>query len=272
MVGMVHYRLSTRAARVTRANINLCLPELAGEDLELLVKQSLIETGKTMLETPAVWMNDMDGLEGWMTTCNESILTNALASPRGVLILLPHIGNWELFNIYFRRHGKMTALYQPPKKTSLHELMAEIRSRHGNEMVATDAAGLRKLYRSLKAGGTTVVLPDQVPESGRYIPFFGQLALTDELSARLLLKTGAIAIGASVIRLTDGRFEVRFFEPGETLDLEDIESLMLKVNQMVETIARENLAQYQWEYKRFRERPAGLHKVYRFDRPTSFHR
>ncbi len=271
-LGQLNLFLDARAAKVTRTNLALCLPSMSDTAREQLTRQSLIETGRTMLETPAVWLGETDNIDNWIAGVNgENVLEKAVAAPRGLVVLLPHVGNWELFNIYYRRFGTMTALYQPPRNEAFHALMEEVRSKHGNNMVATDRSGLRELYRVLKRGETVVVLPDQVPETGEYIDFFGQLALTDTLIYRLLKATGADLITAAVIRGDDGRFTVKLMQPAEESFSTDQATALTAINREVQRSAELDLAQYQWEYKRFRERPTGLAKIYRFGKTPEYH-
>ncbi len=268
IVGRLHALLDSRSAQVTRANLALCLP---GQEDELTLP-SLIETGKSVFESPAVWLGNLNRVDQWIAEVHgESLLRAKLESSRGLLILLPHIGNWELFNVFFRRYGSMTALYQPPRLEAMQQLMAKVRSQHGNRMVPTTRAGLKQLYRALNNGETVVVLPDQVPASGVYAPFFGQAALTDGLAGRLLNRTGAAALALSIIRRADGRFDVHLQEAPDDIYCDD-ERSVVAVNQMVERAVSLAPAQYQWEYKRFRERPAGELKLYRFGKPPRHHR
>ena len=272
LVGRVNFQLETRAYQVTSANLQLCFPELTDVERDSLVKASLLSTGQTLMETPAVWLAGQGVLEKWIVrVCSENLLDEALSGGTGIIVLLPHIGNWELFNVYFASRGKMTALYQPPRQVYLRQTMEKIRSQFGNEIVATNTRGLTRLYRVLEEGGVVTLLPDQVPASGLYVPFFGHQALTDKLLSRLVLKTGAKVVIACVIRLEDGRFEVRFRSAEENIYSTDIELSMRAVNVAVENCVEETPTQYQWEYKRFRERPTGERRIYRFNKPESFH-
>ncbi len=45
-----------RLSRDTRTNISLCLPALDKQQQLRLVRESLVETGKTLLETGALWL------------------------------------------------------------------------------------------------------------------------------------------------------------------------------------------------------------------------
>lgn len=255
--------VGTRAAKVGATNLALCYPDLPSAELQALAKQSMVETSKTFLETPALWFGKMASLNKWIAQVHgEPLLTDALNSGKGLLLLMPHTGNWELLNAFYRRYGRLTALYQPPRQPSLRPLMAQVREVHGHDTVPTDASGIRQLYRVLGAGGTVAVLPDQVPQQGRYASFFGQLALTDELSCRLARKTGATALGICFIRLPDGRFDVHLL-PVAGLQGE-LEAGVLAINQLVERVVSLAPAQYLWEYKRFRQRPAGEPELYHF--------
>ena len=153
----------------------------------------------------------------------------------------------------------------------MKELMSRVRTRHGNHMVPTTTSGLARLYKTLTRGGNVVVLPDQVPGQGHFATFFGQPTLTDELSFRLLRKTGSIAVGVVVLREPDGSFKVRCLSPDDGIYSNDLQESLSSLNDLVERCASFDLAQYQWEYKRFRERPAGAEKIYRFHKPPGVH-
>ena len=271
-VGWLNFALNTQVAKITRVNLELCLPDLSEPERLKLCKDSLIHTGQTALETPAVWLSPLMRSRAWISEVqNEALLDEAIKAGRGVIVLLPHLGNWEMFNVYFATRGKMTALYQPPKQAFMKPIMEAVRENLGNELVPTNVKGIARLYRCLQQGEVAVILPDQVPASGRFAPFFGEPALTDVLVSRLVKKTSACVICCTVSRDQNG-FVVSFSEVDDRLYASDIDTSLSGLNRSVENAVSENLAQYQWEYKRYRERPAGLEKLYKFRQgPKYFH-
>jgi KDO2-lipid IV(A) lauroyltransferase len=272
LVGRISYRLQNRAARVTRTNLELCIPELHGEALDQMVRASLVETGKTFFETPAVWLGNLERVDRWIVNVhNEGLLQEKINDRNGLLILLPHLGNWELFNVFYRRFGELTALYHPPRQPYLKDIMQHVRSLHGNHLVPTDRSGLMALFRALNHGKTVVVLPDQVPAQGRFIKFLGEAALTDTLSSRLIQKTGASVLGIGMIRQTDGLFDVHVESPSADIYSEDADTSSRAVNQLVETLLLRAPEQYQWEYKRFKVRPVGTARLYRYKKEPAVH-
>ena len=274
LAGMLNAKLNSRSARVTRANVDLCLTPQAGNSAanDKFSTQSLIETGKTLMETPAVWLGDIERIDGWIQVVhNEALLREHLNDSTGLLVLLPHMGNWELFNVFYRRYGQMTALYQPPRQDYMQKVMQKVRVRHGNHMVPTTRSGLKQLYKTLREGGTAVILPDQVPAKGQFVPFFEQPALTDVLASRLLKKTGAKVLGIAMVRSDEGLFDAHVLAPDSSIYEADEVTSIRAVNDLVQTCAEIAPKQYQWEYKRFRERPAGSKKIYRFNKPSGVH-
>ena len=272
VVGQINYMFRTRSYLVTQANLALCFPGLSELEREELARSSLRSTGQTLMETPAVWLANAKTLNTWIDrVVNEKLLDDAMGAGKGVIVLLPHIGNWELFNVYFSGRGKMTALYQPPRQVYLQDMIEDIRGRFGNEMVPTNTKGIARLYRVLQAGGVVTILPDQVPANGLFAPFFGVEALTDRLVSRLVHKTGATVIAVSVIRLPNGLFEI-IVQPGnDGIYSPEIEASVIGVNKTVEQLVANVPEQYQWEYKRFRKRPKGEKKMYRFGKNEGIH-
>lgn len=267
--GSLSYLLKSRSSQVTELNIRLCFTELSEVEVNDLTRQSMQHTGMAAFETPAVWLSRRDRTQAWITSVeNEELLDEAMKSDRGTLILLPHLGNWEMFNVYFSTKGRMTALYHPPRQEWLKPIMSQIR---GDNLVPTNRKGLMTLYKQLEAGKVVTVLPDQVPSSGEFAPFFQEPALTDRLVPRLLQKTGAEALMCVVFRHAKG-FTVRFEKPDSELSDQDTETALVALNRSIEKSMKDHVPQYQWEYKRFRERPSGYKKLYKFGgEPQYYH-
>ena len=268
-LGALNYLFKSRSSQVTELNLSLCFPDKPDSEIKKLAFKSMQNTGMTALETPSVWLSSRERASRWIHSVeNEALLDDAMASGKGTLVLLPHLGNWEMFNVYFAYKGRMTALYHPPRQDWLKPLMSEIR---GDNLVATNRQGLMTLYKELEAGNVVTVLPDQVPSSGEFAPFFSEPALTDRLVPRLIKKTGARALVCIVYREGSG-FNIRFEEPVSGLEDDDMQTALTALNASIERSMRDHVGQYQWEYKRFRERPSGYKKLYKFgDEPQYYH-
>jgi KDO2-lipid IV(A) lauroyltransferase len=103
-------------------------------------------------------------------------------------------------------------------------------------------------------------MPDQDPGlgAGVFVPFFGVLAATSTLIARLVQTTGASMVLAFAERLPSGagfRLHLRPGSPG--IHDPDLLAATASLNCDIEGLVRERPEQYVWSYKRFRIRPPG---------------
>jgi KDO2-lipid IV(A) lauroyltransferase len=251
--------------KVVELNLRLCFPDMSDRDRVLLSRRALAENAATMVELASVWRWPMarlerldDGVEG------RPLYREAAASGRGVLLLVPHLGNWEFLNVVLARHSRPVALYRPPRIAELDGFIRRARERTGALMVPATPGGLRPILRALRSGGTVVILPDQEPlrAHGVHAPFFGVPALTMTLVAQILRRTGSEPLFASCERTAAG-FRTRFRPPPEGLDDADDVAAAASLNRGVEACVRELPEQYLWTYKRFLTAPPGEPTPYR---------
>lgn len=244
----------SRAARVTDENLQLCYPTMPAAERKRLALQSLTHTSYMLFELARVWTRPWSELAAQMTVVEgEQLLKDALNDKRGLVVLGPHIGNWELLVYYLETLGHITALYQPVKSAPMNELVLASRQRQGSTLLPTDLRGVMGLFKALKAGGFTGILPDQVPDQGgRFAPFFGIPAYTMTLVYNLIQRTGCRVLMGACVR-EQKAFKLVFFEPDAAIYSTDEAESMAALNRSVEQVVALAPAQYQWEYKRFRK-------------------
>ncbi len=255
-------RLDTRAARVTRTNLSLCFPRLDRRQRERLVRKSLGQTACLLVESGPLTHWPRARLERLIVSeTGRQALEDALRTG-GVLMLVPHFGNWEFLCFALGETG-LVSLYNPPRQRALEAPLRRSRERFGARMYPTGAAGVRAAYRQLESGGLVCLLPDQVPEGrgGVHAPFFGRPALTATLSHRLFQRSRPTLMLGSARRVQGG-FSLAYEALGNEFDAADPETFAGLLNRAIEGLVRRDPAQYQWEYKRFKKQPPGYPAVY----------
>jgi len=264
-IGVVMAHSNSRFASVTRKNIELCLPELSAAERERLAKQSMIETCQLALEVPAVWLRDY---QTWLkpkikAVRNQALIEAELAKGQGVILVAPHLGNWEIFSGFMSEIAPMMVMFQPPSMSSVGDIMVAAREQQGGSLAPTSSRGVAKLLKFLRGGGLTAILPDQVPETsgGEFVPFFGQQALTMTLVHSLQKRTNCRLLACYAERVRGG-FSVVFKAVDEDCYSGDSHTALAGLNRTVEACIRDVPEQYQWEYKRFKVQPEGAPKIY----------
>jgi KDO2-lipid IV(A) lauroyltransferase len=256
---------------VVETNIATCFPHLLPGAQRKLRRQVLMQNAMFMCELPAAWFRSRRyWLERLDTSAFDYLARELLARGKGLIIALPHLGNWELGIHGFATVGGFTALYRPPRNRVLEPLLRGGRERSDVQMAPTDRSGLRALFKTLKDGKAVVVLPDQAPvrdqAGGVHAPFFGEPALTMTLLSQLVRRTGAPVLFSCFERGPAGRFTIRCFEGDSAIGSEDPVEAATALNAGVERCVRLRPDQYQWTYKRFRRPPAGQLSIYERER------
>ncbi len=262
VLGWLMGQLGTATARVTRANLSLCFPHLGQREQDKLARRSLKHTACLLFESGPLthWPRERLARLIVSETGREPLETGLNAG--GVLMLVPHFGNWE-FLCFALGELEFVALYNPPRVRSLEESLRRSRERFGARLYPTSAGGVRAAYRQLEAGGLVCLLPDQVPEGrgGVYAPFFGHPARTATLAHRLIQRSRPAVMLGSAHRARGG-FNLAYERLGEEFHSSDPEAFARALNGAVEGLVGRDPAQYQWEYKRFRKQPGGSRAVY----------
>jgi len=265
-LGQLLWWLNTNGRRITEINLKVCFPQLSLGQQRKLARRSVIESTKTLLEVPAIWLSSLEKNKTWIKrVTGAACLDEALQKKQGVIILAPHLGNWELVGMYFAQPGPFTAMYAPSKINVLHNIMMAGREKFGCKLAPTNTQGVRTLLRALKTGESIGILPDQVPEpeGGLFAPFFDEPAFTMTLIATLAARTGASVICCYAKRLqNEAGFEICLRPAANNIASENLQDAVIALNQSVEACVKDCPEQYQWEYKRFKRRPQGQPKLY----------
>lgn len=256
-----------RSRQTSQINIRLCFPELSAAEQSRLVRRSLLETGKTIMETGALWLRSGTSVLRLIREVDGGqLVDNAIQAGKGVILATPHLGAWEGAGLYCAHKYNITCLYRPLKITGLEQLVNHARSRLGGNYVPANTRGIRTLYETLAQGGAIAMLPDQEPKRGTgvFAPFFGIPAYSMVLLGRLAAKSGTPVIFTWCERLPLGRgYRLHFRQAPAAIQSRQVDEAVAATNQAVEQCVIECPEQYQWSYRRFRTRPDGAASFYK---------
>lgn len=254
--GPLVYRVSRREREVTEINLAEVYPDCGDAERRDLARLSLTHSTATMLELGFAWIAEPARVEAAILEVHgRELLDEARAEGRGVIVLAPHFGNWEVLNFWLSSHFPFTAMYEPPKIAALDPVIRQGRERMGARLVPTNPRGVAALLKALKRSEAIGILPDQEPDwgSGVFAPFFDRLAYTATLLPKLVARTEARVVTGVARRLPGRGFAIHFLPADARVYATDEALSAAGVNACVEAAIALDPAQYQWEYKRYRK-------------------
>jgi KDO2-lipid IV(A) lauroyltransferase len=227
--------------------------QIAGLDSPALRRAAAAQAGRAALEMPWVWMRPSAQVLAKIAPIDWSAFDAVDRAGKGVLLLTPHLGCFEVAARCRAAMAPITVLYKPPRRAAMRILVESARNVPGLMAAPANLAGVRMLIRALRRGEVVGMLPDQVPDAGEglWAPFFGRPAYTMTLPGRLAQASGAAVVLLIAQRLPRGRGWKIHVEPFSAAP--DPHAL----NAAMEQLVRRFPDQYLWGYNRFK-RPAGV--------------
>ena len=153
-----------------------------------------LEGARLATTDPALVEARMTLPSGW--ECFEA----AMASGRGVILALPHVGSWEWGGAWLALRGyPMTSVAEPLEPPELYEWFVRQREGMGLTIVPLGPGAGTALLRTLRDGGLVGLLCDRdVGSGGVEVEFFGERTTLPAGPATLALRTGAVLMAAAV--------------------------------------------------------------------------
>jgi len=251
-------KLAKPRGEVAAQNITIAFPEKNEQerrDILMDSYESMVWTGIEFFAS----QKDPTLVKKWVVEVEgEKYLSEARENGKGVIIIAPHLGNWELAASWLAQlHGPVTAIVRHSDDPFQRELIAALRESSGLLTLDKNAPmtrGVGILRRNELFG----ILPDQHGGSeGIVVPFFGVETSTVIGPAVFAVLTGAPIISIQLIRLAPFRFKIVLDAPLEWKKGPDrdttIRDLTIIVNRQIEKMVRRAPGQWLWQHRRFKE-------------------
>jgi KDO2-lipid IV(A) lauroyltransferase len=255
--------------RTVSINMALIAPSLSERQKQALTKDIIYHQCLTSIESIKSWAMPPEwSIAQIRDVYNKELLLEGLANPNGMLAIVPHLGTWEMMNAWLNQFGSPTIMYKPVKGDITNDFVLQGRSRLNATLVPTDGSGVKAVFKTLKQGGFSIVLPDHVPDpsGGVVVPFFGIETLTSTLASKLASKTKCALVGLSCIRRDDGQgFDIYCYKLDDPMLYDrNTETAAHALNIAMQHMIEAHYSHYMWGYRRFKQIPL-LDNPYRAD-------
>jgi KDO2-lipid IV(A) lauroyltransferase len=183
-----------------RKNLTRVSPGLPEPQMQLLLEEGMASYMRYWCDTFRFPNWDKDRIKSTVTVTREDLLIDGIKSGRGVIVALPHAGNWDHAGAYFCLKGiHLVTVAERLKPERLFNEFLRYRQAMGMEVLALDSRSIVTLAQRLREGHLIALVADRdLSKSGIDVQFFGKPARMPAGPAVLALKTGAIFLTAFV--------------------------------------------------------------------------
>ena len=197
-----------------RSNLAKVRAGQSDADLDVLVRDALRSYARYWCEVFRLQVIATDRILADTVTEGEPAFRAALAAPEGVVLALPHSGNWDQAGAWCGATGApFTTVAERLQPASLYDRFVAFRESLGMEVLPLTGGArppFEVLTERLQAGGTLCLLADRdLSARGVEVELFGRTAKIPAGPASLALRTGATLMPVT-LSFTPGGWRVVF--------------------------------------------------------------
>ncbi len=271
--GGLAYRLVKPLRRTGMRNLEMAFPEMSDEQRTKLLRGTFANLGRMFGELSQFPKATPESLAELIEFDFPDDIWNeykALSETgRGIIIISPHMGNWEMLVYAWSTHYQpMSYLARPLDNPRIEDLTHRLRTKFGNRPINKTNA-MNRAIRVLREGGILGILADvnTHPKEGVFVPFFGIDACTSGGPAMLALRTGAKIL--PIAGVWDEKKQKYLAIHGEMITAADtgdrkadVAATTAAFTAEVEKLVRRYPEQWLWIHKRWKSRPPGEPSLY----------
>lgn len=187
--------------RMLRRHLRRVLgPEAADAEVNRQAARAMGAYARYWVDTFRVPSLTPDDLERALAFTGRRHIEDGLAAGRGVIMVLPHLGGWELAGAYIASMGDpITVVVERLRSPQVFEWFVNLRRSMGMTVVAADNDAAAAVSKALKRNEIVCLLSDRdLGGKGVPVDFFGERTTLPGGPATLALRTGAPIVPIAV--------------------------------------------------------------------------
>jgi KDO2-lipid IV(A) lauroyltransferase len=191
-------------------------PQVSDEELRALSRQGMRSYFRYWCDVFRMPSWSRERIISTMVAHDDHHLADGLAHGRGVVVALPHMGNWDHAGAWASLvHSPVTTVAERLEPEDLYDQFVAYRAMHGIDVIPLTGGDppFPQLMDALAQGRLVALLGDRdLGRGGMSVQFFGEKAKMPAGPAALAVDSGAVLVTAELY-LADGMNNVRFSPP-----------------------------------------------------------
>lgn len=210
-IGEITLRRNGSRMQRLRGNLQRVCPEKDSAAMDELMAEAVSSYMRYWCDTFRSPDWSKERIFGSVTVTREELLTGPMRDGRGVVVTLPHSGNWDHAGSYFCAMGfPLVTVAEKLKPEALFNKFLEYRQNMGMEVLSTDSKSMGTLMQRAREGALIALVADRdLSRSGVDVNFFGYPARMPTGGALLAIRT-AIPLVTAHVSYTKSGIHIEF--------------------------------------------------------------
>jgi phosphatidylinositol dimannoside acyltransferase len=225
--------LTQRRHQVERNLRRVHGPGYSGIELQRSVTATFDSYGRYFYELFRLPTYDPAWIEAHFRCQGLEHIAAGVEAGTGVVLALPHLGNWDFAGAWLARQGyRVTVVAEPVEPPELFEWFVETRAQLGMRVVPLSPSAFTEVLGAVRNNEVVCLLCDRdLTGDGVEVEFFGERTTMPGGPAMLALRSGAPLLPAGCYFRTRGRHETDILEPLATARTGGIRDDLARVTQ-----------------------------------------
>jgi KDO2-lipid IV(A) lauroyltransferase len=208
-IGMWMFSRNGKSVDRLRSNLARVFPAMGSQELDDLVRRGVLSYMRYWMETFRSPDWNRERILSTVTVSNEHLLMDPIKNKSGVVVSLPHAGNWDHAGSYFCSRGaELVTVAEVLKPRALFKKFLEYRQAIGMEVLPLDSRAFPTLMQRARDGKLIALVADRdLSASGIDVEFFGGVARMPAGPAIVAIRTG-IPLVTAFVSYTDSGIHV----------------------------------------------------------------
>lgn len=258
LAGYLFYYIIPIRKKVVISNLRGAFPDASRKWCRRIARRTYIHYAKVYFDLLPLYQISDNRLLRLVDFEGEQALQEALDRERGLLLIVFHFGNWEVFADWLARKGyRVGGIAARMKNPLAHRLFSAIRSRNGIRVFIKGRRGNVKVAGFLRDRNILYIISDQdARRTGVWVRFFGRWSSTFRGPA-IFMQRRRCPVFLVTCQLTEsGRYRIELQEfkyntaPGT--DVDNIREITQKYTEFFEKQIHRCPEQYYWFHRRWK--------------------
>lgn len=199
-IGNYVYRKNGKSIQRLRRNMQR-VSGLEGAALEKLTEDAMRSYMRYWCDTFRLPDWSSEKIAENVELVNSEVLTNPLDSGKGVVVALPHSGNWDHAAAYFLGRGyRAVTVAEKLKPEKVFQAFLKYRREIGLEVLSTDMRTIPALVDRAREGWIIALVADRdLSSNGVEVNFFGKIAKMPAGPVLIAQKADVDLVGAFIV-------------------------------------------------------------------------